>query len=405
MAHNAQSWPGLQSRLPETMTQASKGRIRTLDGLRGLAALVVLIHHSLLASAPKLAALYSSPSRAEIPRMGSLNWLVFYTPLHIFWAGPEFVAVFFVLSGLVLALPVIGKRKLRLASYYPSRLLRLYLPASVAVGFAVLMHIVVSHKAIPGASAWLNTHATSLSWQGLFHSLVLGPQAGNWAFNTALWTMYWIVLFALLLPLLLIVPFAWRIVRLGVVLLCFWFLWRGTSAFSLEIPPFVLGVVLAFELKGLQDLAKRWRKRSWLNLPLKSLLAISCICLLTIDRWLAYTRATLTLVVLGACLGVIAAVVLVSWRKSFESKPMQWLGQRAFSLYLVHEPLVVALAFLVGATLPPWLFVIVAASASMGTCSILFRYIESPSHRFARAAGIRCTALSSNPDDRDLVPA
>ncbi len=387
------------------MAQASKGRIRTLDGLRGLAALVVLTHHSLLASAPKLAALYGSPSRAEIPPTGSLDWLVFYTPLHIFWAGPEFVAVFFVLSGFVLALPVIGKRTLHLASYYPSRLLRLYLPACVAVGLAALMHVAVSHKTIPGASVWLNPHATSLSWQGLFHSLVLGPQAGDWAFNTALWTMYWIVLFTLFLPMLLIVPFAWRIVRVGVALLCFWFLWHGTSAYSLQIPPFVLGVVLAFELEGLQHLAERWRKRSWLSLPLKSLLAVSCIYLLTIDRWLAYTRATLTLVVFGACLAVIAAIVLVSWRKAFESKPMQWLGKRAFSLYLVHEPLVVALAFLVGASLSPWLFIIVAASASLGACSIFFRYIESPTHTFARAAGMRCTALFTNPDDRDLAPA
>src|ERR1039458_10316795 len=97
-------------------------RIRSLDGLRGLAALVVLVHHALLASDSKLAILYSSPSHAQMPVEGSLNWLVFYTPLHLFWAGPEFVAVFFVLSGLVLALPVIGKRKLRLAPYYPSRL-------------------------------------------------------------------------------------------------------------------------------------------------------------------------------------------------------------------------------------------------------------------------------------------
>src|SRR5262249_30497063 len=148
-----------------------------------------------------------------------------------------------------------------------------------------LMHVVVSHKAIPGASGWLNTHATPLSWQGLFHSLLLGPQAGNWAFSTALWTMYWIVLFALLLPLLLVLPFAWRIVRLGVVLCCSWLRWHGTSSLSLQIPPFVLGVALAFELEGLQHLAERWRRRSWLNLPLKSLLAASCICLLTIDRW------------------------------------------------------------------------------------------------------------------------
>jgi len=369
------------------MSRAPGQRIRALDGLRGLAASVVLIHHALLASAPKLAVLYGPHHASQVPLRGSLNWLVFYTPLHIFWAGPEFVAVFFVLSGFVLALPVVKSGRVRLASYYPSRLLRLYLPVWVALGFAVLMHVVVSHAAIPGASRWLNSHSDALSWKGLLQNLTLGPQTGSWALNTALWTMYWIVLFAVLFPLVSLIPFSWRIVRWGVALACFASLLYGTSPFSLEMPPFVLGVVLAFEQEGIRRLAERWNERSGTNVLLKTLMGLVCICLLTADRWDVYTRATLTAVVLGACLSVICAVVLVSWRKFFESPPMQWIGKRAFSLYLVHEPLVVVLAFAVGTSMAPGLFVLLAMAASISVCAVFFALVESPSHSLARDAG------------------
>jgi len=369
-------------------------RIKALDGLRGLAALVVLVHHSILASSPTLDNLYNSPSVSQIPSKGSFNWLIFYTPLHIFWAGPEFVAVFFVLSGFVLALPVVKSGRLRLASYYPSRLLRLYLPVGAALIWAAFLHVIVSHQTIPGASSWLNAHDTSLSWHGFINSLILGPHAGNWAFNTALWTMYWMVIFAVIFPLLCLLPLNWRAIRLGVALASLYWLLSGTSAISLEIPPFILGTVLAFEQQAIEELAGRWQKQSFINLLTKSLLALSCVTLMTADRWMPYGRENLMLVVLGACLAVIGAVVIVSWRKGLETPPMQWVGKRAFSLYLVHEPLVVALAFLIGTSLPPWLFVIVCLVASLGICSLFFRFIEKPSHAFARQAGIRCADLS-----------
>ena len=269
------------------MAPEPRKRIRALDGLRGLAALVVVVHHSMLASSAKLAVLYNSPGAALQPARGSFNWLIFYTPLHIFWAGPEFVAVFFVLSGFVLALPAVKSRWLKVISYYPSRLLRLYLPVWAALVFALVLHVIVTHHAIPGGSWWLNGHSASLSWNALFQGMIMGPGAGNFALNTALWTMYWIVLFTLLLPVLLVLPFRWRIIRLSVAAVCFYVMYHGTTPWSIELPPFVLGVVLAFEQKSLARLAKRWEQAGSEYL-LKTLLAVAVVALLTADRWLAY---------------------------------------------------------------------------------------------------------------------
>jgi peptidoglycan/LPS O-acetylase OafA/YrhL len=102
-------------------------RIRCLDGLRGSAAVVVLLNHSMLLSATLAGAFITyTDNRGAIP------WVLTYTPLHLWWAGREAVIVFFVLSGYVLARSAYGRTFTWLA-YYPSRLIRLYLPVVAAV--------------------------------------------------------------------------------------------------------------------------------------------------------------------------------------------------------------------------------------------------------------------------------
>lgn len=80
------------------MRSASPARLTSLDGLRGLAALVVLAHHALLTMSGFSSVYWAEPFPSWVTPFA-------YTPLHALWAGQEAVLVFFVLSGAVLMVP------------------------------------------------------------------------------------------------------------------------------------------------------------------------------------------------------------------------------------------------------------------------------------------------------------
>jgi peptidoglycan/LPS O-acetylase OafA/YrhL len=140
-------------------------RIRGLDGLRGIAALVVLVHHTLL-----LTQLFVRPYVDPSPgTFGDVYWWLTYTPLHLLWDGSTAVFVFFVLSGFVLALPY-RTRQFHWLSYYPARLIRLYLPVWVAVGLAIVWTVAIPH--LSEGSTWLAGHQ-NLTVRGAVRDLML----------------------------------------------------------------------------------------------------------------------------------------------------------------------------------------------------------------------------------------
>ncbi|HEY7961549.1 MAG TPA: acyltransferase [Solirubrobacteraceae bacterium] len=383
---------------PRTRQGAGRGeRIPALDGLRGLAALVVLVHHTLLASVPKLAGVYSA---GPFPRRGSFEWLLTYTPLHVVWAGQEFVVVFFVLSGFVLSLPAVGGSRLRVASYYPSRFVRLYLPVWGALALAAALHVAVSHGVVPGASWWLNAHSQPLSTEAVRQDAgLLSKHAGHWATLDVLWSLRWEVLFSAALPLLLALA-RWGRAREVLPLLCVAALaYHGSSEYLLELPPFVLGVALAFGRARIERLALALGARTLRNGAAKLALGAACVGGLTADWWIPGVDASAgsgagagagvaaVLVACGACLAVVGALTVGSFAAVLRSRPMSWTGKRSYSLYLVHEPIVVAVAFAAGGRPWPLPYALAAVTLSLAGAAVFFRCVESPSHGFARRLG------------------
>ena len=92
-------------------------RLTQLDGLRGIAALIVVIFHLSLIAQPFL----------DTGHTGDAWWWISDTPLRIATDGTQAVLLFFVLSGLVVALPVLrqGFTKFSWKKYFASRFLRL----------------------------------------------------------------------------------------------------------------------------------------------------------------------------------------------------------------------------------------------------------------------------------------
>src|SRR3954453_4043897 len=73
-------------------------RLIELEAVRGIASVLVLVHHSLLGFAPSLHGLVAPPG----------PWSLFGTPFFAFIDGSAAVVVFFVLSGFVLTYRAIG---------------------------------------------------------------------------------------------------------------------------------------------------------------------------------------------------------------------------------------------------------------------------------------------------------
>jgi peptidoglycan/LPS O-acetylase OafA/YrhL len=315
-----------------------------------------------------------------------------YTPLHLFWDGSEAVYLFFVLSGYVLVLPIIRKGRSRAGwvAYYPARLLRLYLPVAAAVGFAFLQFLLIPRRTVANGSLWLNAHDQPLSTRQLLGDVVL-IRGTDWL-NSALWSLRWEVIFSVLLPLVILTVFIgrrWWWAKLAVL---FGLMLVGLQTEHLALfylPMFGVGALLARGHSGLHRLALRLHTRSWSLLTIASLLLLNSYWnLLALGQSQAYANLLgRPLAVLGASLAIFVVSEWSSVRIRAEKPVPQWLGQRSFSLYLVHEPIVVSVALLLGVTSNPLPVLIVAVPISLVVAEVFYRVVEKPSHALARNAG------------------
>lgn len=372
--------------------RAPGGRLPGLDGLRGVAALVVLVHHSLLLT-PALMAVHDDPAAPRSALVQAFS----ATPLHLLWEGEVAVQVFFVLSGFVLTVAA-TRAQHRWGPYNPQRLLRLYVPVWAAVVLAVALRLAVPRGDTAGLSPWLTYHG-DLGRAGVLADLVLlaGPTGST---MTALWSLRWEVLFSLLLPLFVLAATRlrhWAPLVVGALAAV---AWVGAvtgpvdAPYALgaayQLPLFALGCVLAAGRDRIAAVTGRWRTGAWAALLVLAVLLATSYWLLDLgglraDVPTALVALTRVLQALGAALLVVAALGPLA--RPLRHPALHWLGTRSFSLYLVHEPVVVATGYLTGWTSP--LVLVVTVPVSLVLAEGFFRAVERPSHRLARGVGAR----------------
>lgn len=363
-------------------------RIPSLDGLRGAAALVVLLHHSMLL-VPQLAAPYLTGAADDT---SPLNWLV-TTPAHLAWAGTEAVYLFFVLSGVVLVRQVQDAASYRWDRYFPARMIRLYAPV-VCVVVLVAVWREVQPIGNDTGNPWLDTHLLAYNPHDLLADLTL--LTGNSGVITPLWSLQWEVLFSLALPLVVLLGrtrWTWMAVPISLALCWVGFL-TGLGSLA-YLPMFVVGAVVG---RRHDDIRRWFDSRSTVVRHLFGSVTVIVGALLTCSYWLVLPAfpeeyliwaATRPLVVVGVTLIVMASMSWSPARRVLAGRPLRIAGAISFSLYLVHEPIVVA----VGQWDAPARFAIpVAITGSLVVAAVFYAAIERPSHRLARhigASGLR----------------
>lgn len=160
-------------------------RIAAFDGLRGVAAVIVVVFHYLCMLHPSWA-----PISGEVK-------LLAHTPVNILWNGRLAVSVFFVLSGFVMAAAAERRRDLLIVSA-AARYLRLALPAAASCVLAWLWLVGFPDSAtelqgtLEEPSRWLNyTYQQPIlpAWYALADGAVANFLRGYSRFNNVLWTM------------------------------------------------------------------------------------------------------------------------------------------------------------------------------------------------------------------------
>ncbi|KAB7786810.1 acyltransferase family protein [Bifidobacterium cebidarum] len=359
--------------------KAAPGRITSLDGLRGVAALSVVCFHV-----------------SGIPAARNL------------FPGIPSVMMFFILSGVVLSVVPLTDPAYSWTKYYPRRVLRLGIPTAAATLLSVLVGIVVANTVGQNnptyaglrfsqdgnsPAQWLYTVLSQFDF--IFNAsdgvTTVGGSPSN-RIDYPVWSMTWEFFFSLILPLVIVL--ALHITRdwLACVLVttCI-FVSFISGYFPLRfVTVFFFGMIIAKHLGTIRN-----RQRSFITvtgLLLLALLAIELPAIVGSFQDLAQHQllnaTTNTLMCLGGALLVITAA-MPGWFSTFLStRPIDYLGRISFSLYLTHFLCISAMRMITGKlgiafSLAPMM---IAVAGSIAFAAVFYALVERPSIRFAKRA-------------------
>lgn len=364
----------LSVRMGDEKANLGTTRYGALDGLRGLAAAVVVIHHCFLVS-PSLAL---AVARVDTGNAEPWVWWTTFTPAHLLWAGTEAVYVFFILSGFVLTLPFLGVSRPTWRAYYAKRCVRIYLPVWASLAVALLLAWIVPRTGSPDLSAWLLIHDESPNV--LADGVLLG---GADSLNSPLWSLQWEILFSLALPLYVVLALRIRNAWLPCLLTLFSLIAVGTVTYLPAIvymSMFGIGVLMAVRKNRLEQFGRTLSRVKWGGLIASSLLLLS-------SRWLFPQLPTvICMACIGGALLVFAFIACPPLASAGNHRTLQWLGTRSFSLYLVHEPIVVSIGFVTHIS-NPLLVTALAVPPSLAATELFFRCAERPGRILAGRVG------------------
>jgi peptidoglycan/LPS O-acetylase OafA/YrhL len=379
-------------RLTENVTRhpspTPKQRFESLDGLRGIAALVVVFTHSMLA----LPHYWNVMTRMNPEARHSFDWVILDTPLRLLIGGENAVTLFFVLSGFVLSLPWISGNGRSYGTFFVSRLCRIYLPYVAAMLIAGALATKLGNV-IAGASFWVNyyawaNHVTPYTVPSVL--LMLGNNYSAWIDNPT-WTLVWEMRVSLLFPLLVVPVARWGMKGAVAVAIGLWsaFTWGAAVESALPDASSVLGnphqtfYYAAFFLLGIVLARYRFSLMRVTWAPLVLVVA-------GLAAWLVTWQADIMRAA-GAALLIVAAISNGLPRRFLSTTPIQWLGRVSYSLYLIHVPVFLVAEHLIYPKLPHVLIIAISIPTALVLAEIFHRTIEQPAHELGRSMVRRMT--------------
>lgn len=325
-------------------------RDHALDGLRGIAAMAVVLAH-----------------------IAAMTWVPFLDtgaapdPLqYVFWhLGAPAVDLFFVLSGYVIAKSLTRKRQ-DYVSYMMSRYLRLIPIAWIAV-LAGLVLRGVDLEWPPGASSGLlalEQPLEKLDMIGL--ATMISPITNPERINAVLWTLPVEIQAAFAMPILTWMALRWPRMTAPVVITALVAIALSANLqYPLFFAAFVYGAVLHANEKKIPKIKE----------PLR--VALFGIGLL-MARHLFGDDPFLRLICPVGAVFIILAVQNGVWNNTLRHPKMQWLGRISYPLYAIHWPIMAASAMTLGWYINPGLAAAASIPLALFAAAFLRKHVDLP---------------------------
>jgi peptidoglycan/LPS O-acetylase OafA/YrhL len=378
--------------------QVKPNRFMELEGLRVIAAIVVVFYHAALIFYPGYFYGVGNPLFSPVQNM-RFEDNIYQNPLAGLLSGTFAVGVFFVLSGFVLSVGYFKKRDpsaiVKMAS---KRYLRLMLPAlaSVLLAFCLIafgFSQLTTEAAAVTHSGWLSMlwHVPTDVLRALHQGAVAVFTAKEVDYNPVLWTIYYefIGSFIVFGVALLFGLSRYRWVVYGVLLYALANSW---------LLGFIAGMALAdvyVNRQAVYEKLNHWWTYGLLLIGIvlggyPSGTVSSPIYKHLIIPGFLQTEQISLYITIGAVLVVVSALSLTKFKKILAYPRLSNLGKYTYSLYLVHMPIL----FTICTGLFLWLQPIGFHKASLLAISLtmillipivlLFeRYVDAPAIRFA----------------------
>ena len=384
------------SEIGRTMRAPVQQRVPSLDSLRGLAALSVVLCHVFWLYRPNSLRVLAPPHSLNVESVRSWigqlpgTFLIDASPLHVLMGGHEAVILFYLISGFVLYLACERSTDHPYRDFLIRRLCRLYLPYLAGLGVALAFIAAFSTGHLSGMNDWIN-HTWLLPIErreALKHVLLVGNLNTD-LFLMPCWTLVHEMRIAFVFPLL-----AGVIASRG--------RWWPGVAIALSVSGIALDALLgqygnyfiSLHYAAL-FLVGAWLARErlfCLTLYRGMSPGLRTVMLLTALAFYGYGRfvAVLPSVPVSVADIPIAAggAFLIVWSMTnprvLAYAPVRWLGRVCYGLYLLHLSFFLAAMYIVHGRLPLWVTLMMAVPASFVAAELFHRLIEAPAIRLGR---------------------
>lgn len=373
-----------------------KERFHSLDSVRGIAALQVIIAHSLVA----------------VP---GLNWMrdinkvpdsfishLTHSPLHFFWSDTEPVIVFFVLSGFVLSLSYfsVDRKSPDYSSFFIKRLIRLYIPCFMILCISIIFKFLLYRpNVVDDFGEWVKMMWTlPLNYTVLKNIFILNSSYLDY-FDRSLWSLGPEIKLSLILPVFIFLTkrLTYSLSILSVVI--FFCIYHLLVHFNLQSIWSEFSTLYYFTFFLLGSLICKYRSTllSFVNQLTNFqyfFLIFIAIYLYTFNfsMWWLPPHIMAILRLFSNQITSIAAAILIVISLSDKAKPLLnnkillFLGEISFSIYLVHAVVITVFAYLLQDYISIRPTVFFAFICCFPLSYLFYRIIEQPSLRLAISA-------------------